>query len=149
MQILIILTFYAPNAGLISLPTFSKYSCCFEYPSYSNGTLFWMDSASCYSRSLLLGGTLSRSKARISRWCWFRRIRVKAFNSRIDLTMLTQSRSLRYLSLPSEYMVLFLENSLIFSQTWRNESQDLMSSWSLILLSVFERAFKFTDHHTI
>ena len=71
-----------------------------------------MKSASCCSNALLLGSKLSCSNARISRCCWLKMTLVNALSSRIDLTMLTQSRSLRYLSSPPSTL-LYLRIMLI------------------------------------
>ena len=71
-----------------------------------------MKLASCCSNALLLGSKLSCSNARISRCCWLKMTLVNVFSSRIDLTMLTQSRFLRYLSSPPSTL-LYLRIMLI------------------------------------
>ena len=92
----------------INFSNSSEYCKCLSWLSNSNGTLLWIWFASCSSNVLLLGNTLSLSKANIFRCCWLKIIRVRASSSRIDLTMLMQSRSLKDLSSPSLYIALFL-----------------------------------------
>ena len=117
---------------------------CFKYYvsstlfTISNGTLLWIDFASSPSSSLLVGSTLSRSKASSCLCCCVRMTLDMALSSLIALTMVTQSRSLRYRSSPSEYMVLFADDSSVVSQASWNESEELVHARCLILPSIYK-----------
>ena len=125
------------------LSTLSAYSAQPTAPSYCIGTLFCTNCASVSLSVLLLGNTLSRSKANNCRCCWLSMTLVSALSSLIDLTILTQLRSLRYLCSPCAYMVLFSGDSSVAAQLVRNESQDLVCSRCIILSSVFDNIFYF------